>query len=234
MLEKFFVSYKKNGLPAQAFLVVGNPEASFHKIREVLSGVCGLKNLDSSPDYFFKLCHSLSVDDSREFKEKEGTKSFSGENRFFVIGANSFTREAQNALLKVLEEPKANHYIFILSNATTNLLPTLLSRLMVIKNNDEVVYDIKVAELAKKFLSSEIPERIKIAEKMLGPKNQDDTEKQILNKKLIEFVSVLEQAVYNSGSKEFSKLAKISKARDYLLANAGAPRLVLEFLALSC
>jgi DNA polymerase-3 subunit delta' len=51
-------------------------------------------------------------------------------NRVVLISeADKLTTEAQNALLKVLEEPPAKTSIILTTDSETNLLPTILSRL---------------------------------------------------------------------------------------------------------
>ena len=49
-------------------------------------------------------------------------------NIFIVRDAHTMTHEAQNSLLKVLEEPPAGVYIFLLCDTASALLPTVRSR----------------------------------------------------------------------------------------------------------
>jgi DNA polymerase-3 subunit delta' len=49
-------------------------------------------------------------------------------NIFIVRDAHTMTPEAQNSLLKVLEEPPAGVYIFLLCDTAAALLPTVRSR----------------------------------------------------------------------------------------------------------
>jgi DNA polymerase-3 subunit delta' len=46
----------------------------------------------------------------------------------FLCGA-TFRKEAQNSLLKVLEEPPRNVVFIIITNSKTSMLPTIYSRL---------------------------------------------------------------------------------------------------------
>lgn len=57
------------------------------------------------------------------------TPGVKGPQKFFIISANSFTTEAQNALLKVFEEPAPGVHFFIITPSASRLLPTLHSRL---------------------------------------------------------------------------------------------------------
>jgi len=53
----------------------------------------------------------------------------SNEPKYIILCGNTFRKEAQNALLKVLEEPPANIVFIIITTSKSTLLPTVLSRL---------------------------------------------------------------------------------------------------------
>ncbi len=52
--------------------------------------------------------------------------------KYLIISARSFTEDAQNALLKVIEEPPRNIEIIIITESKSVLLPTIRSRLQII------------------------------------------------------------------------------------------------------
>ncbi|ABB44925.1 DNA polymerase III, delta prime subunit [Sulfurimonas denitrificans DSM 1251] len=65
------------------------------------------------------------------------------ETKYIILGANNFNTVSQNSLLKALEEPPRNIEFIILSNSTSNLLPTVRSRLPIFKGKKEhKVYEI--------------------------------------------------------------------------------------------
>ena len=49
--------------------------------------------------------------------------------KYIILAAARFSVDAQNALLKVLEEPPKNIIFIILTNSKTTILPTIFSRL---------------------------------------------------------------------------------------------------------
>jgi DNA polymerase-3 subunit delta' len=53
--------------------------------------------------------------------------------KYIIIAAREFTSVAQNSLLKLLEEPPLNIEFIIISPTKSNLLPTVRSRLPVLK-----------------------------------------------------------------------------------------------------
>ncbi|MFT5660378.1 MAG: DNA polymerase-3 subunit delta' [Sulfurimonas sp.] len=55
--------------------------------------------------------------------------------KYIVLGAHSYNVISQNALLKVLEEPPKNIEFIIISPTKSNLLPTVRSRLPIIKGD---------------------------------------------------------------------------------------------------
>ena len=57
------------------------------------------------------------------------------ETKYIILGANNFNTISQNALLKVLEEPPRNIEFIIISATKSNLLPTVRSRLPIIKGD---------------------------------------------------------------------------------------------------
>ena len=80
-----------------------------------------------------------------------------GQRKIVVIKeANLLTTEAQNSLLKILEEPPTYAQIFLESNTIENLLPTILSRCQKIKIGDT---EIKNKPLEMNFLELTIGER---------------------------------------------------------------------------
>lgn len=53
----------------------------------------------------------------------------SNETKYIVLCGSSFRKEAQNSLLKVLEEPPKNIVFIIITTSKSTLLPTIISRM---------------------------------------------------------------------------------------------------------
>jgi len=53
----------------------------------------------------------------------------SNENKYIFLCGSTFRNEAQNSLLKVLEEPPRNVVFIILTNSKSSILPTIYSRI---------------------------------------------------------------------------------------------------------
>ncbi|NLC43985.1 MAG: DNA polymerase III subunit delta' [Clostridiales bacterium] len=72
---------------------------------------------------------SISVDQIRELQSKIKVKPFQDGKRIcFIDEAHLMNHQAQNALLKTLEEPPSHTIFFLLADNTSSLLPTIISR----------------------------------------------------------------------------------------------------------
>jgi len=95
------------------------------------------------------------IDDTKLAISKAYTTS--NNPKIIILGAKKFSKISQNKLLKILEEPPLNVYFILLTISKTTLLPTIKSRLPIIKEkvilekefhykvdrlNLEMVYDI--------------------------------------------------------------------------------------------
>ena len=85
------------------------------------------------------------------------------DEKILVIHANSFRTEAQNALLKIIEEPPRNIKFIIATQSKNLLLPTIRSR-MLIENNltkkPKITLDLNLKTLSLKALTSFIDQKI--------------------------------------------------------------------------
>ncbi|MGO5053281.1 DNA polymerase III subunit delta' [Lachnospiraceae bacterium LCP25S3_G4] len=96
--------------------------------------------------------NSISVDDVREQLNHDiMIKPYSSPYKIYIIpNADMLTTQAQNALLKTIEEPPEYAIIFLLTENTGNLLPTITSRCVMLK-----LRNIK-DKLIKKYLMEEL------------------------------------------------------------------------------
>ena len=70
----------------------------------------------------------FGVDDARELVRKASNRPVEADQQLLVVRTNFITHEAQNALLKVLEEPpESTRFVFVVPRDFV-VLPTLISR----------------------------------------------------------------------------------------------------------
>ena len=92
-----------------------------------------------------KLKSSISIDQVRNLKSfMNSTSSINNFSKFILIdSADDLNTSSSNSLLKILEEPKKNNFIFLISHQLSSLLPTLRSRCLKIKLNNHIYEDFK-------------------------------------------------------------------------------------------
>lgn len=86
----------------------------------------------------------FSVDDAREVARFASSSPISGDVKIVAIAASRIFHEAQNALLKLFEEPPQGVTMMLIVPSLGQLLPTLRSRVQVLSNE----------RLTKSFISS--------------------------------------------------------------------------------
>ena len=136
---------------------------------------------------------SFGVDDVREIIDEVNKKPFEGDKKVIIIHqGNKLTIQAQNALLKTIEEPPTEVYIIILCESLELILDTIKSRCEIYKltplTKDELYkyiaikgYDYSEEEKASAIAFSEgIPGRI--------DRYFSDTELQELRDKIVDLL----------------------------------------------
>lgn len=129
--------------PAQALILVGksgsHKTATARQLSSTLLDVA-VSKLDSNPNFIHIAKKSgqqnITIDDIRALKTSIKLKSHlpgAIKRVIFIEDANFLNQEAQNTLLKVLEEPASGSYYILTASTTSALLPTIVSRCAVIK-----------------------------------------------------------------------------------------------------
>jgi DNA polymerase-3 subunit delta' len=88
--------------------------------------------IEKSPDK-----KTIGIENIREKQKFLNHTTAISSNKFLLIDSVCETTEsASNALLKTLEEPKANNFIFLIAHQLSKVLPTIKSRCLIIKIDD--------------------------------------------------------------------------------------------------
>lgn len=108
----------------------------------------------ASPDYYVRVFTKFVADDAEEIRRRATLKPIHDNVRLFLISFPSATTEAQNALLKLLEEP-GDAVFFLVTPSPDTLLPTIRSRVQTLDMGEaETGVDVE------SFLSSSSSERL--------------------------------------------------------------------------
>src|SRR3989344_3817969 len=218
-------SYLRDKFLHHAYLIEGQYQSTLAGLKEFFKDTLKIESV-GNPDVIVQEIETLTIDDARVLKEMASRKSFSGGKKIFVVGAQFFTREAQNSLLKLFEEPAQDVHFFIITRSGDALLPTLLSRLSRIATTETPNKEMEV--LAEKLLKLTPAERLR-----------DETIKHIVEEKektraialLDEFVRIIHKK--NKITTENAKIFKeITKQKDYLNDRAPSVKLILEYILL--
>ncbi len=212
-----------------AYLLVGDRSYWADSLKTELKKILKVENLSACPDVWWLAYDSFGVKDSHNLIEKEARKSFAGQGRFFILEISSITPEAQNALLKTLEEPMSDTHFFIIARTADIFLPTVRSRMLIITQN---FFPEGSPRDGAKFLKLDLPDRLDFIQKEFL-KNKD-----IGKSEIIDFVIDLEKTLrskVNMGKitkDEEISLFELEKCQHYLQNPRSSNRLILEHLAL--
>jgi len=121
---------------------------------------------------------SIGIETIKLMQKNLYLKPMKSENKLIVLeDAQLLTPEAQNALLKVLEEPPAHTHIILGTETKEALLPTILSRCQIIElKTEEKKLSEKTREELTSFVASlpelSVGERFKRAEQLAKDKEK--------------------------------------------------------------
>ena len=186
-----------------------------------------------NPDFFNLTYETFNIENARDLKEMAGTKPMSeGAKKIFILTMNGVTVEAQNALLKLLEEPAEYVRFFVIVPSAHILLPTVKSRLSVISNGGTLSWKSALyQDKATDFVSVSPAKRLEIIKDLM-----DDISKEKKSKQdAIELLNSVESVLYQKVGVKEAKGAfeAIDTARKYLNDRAPSVKMLLEFVALN-
>ncbi len=210
-----------------ATLIVGtNPEKVRIKIEEIMKS-CGIDSL-KSPDVFEMAgeAKSIGIGDVKNLKDFLIKKPLTSKNKLLIVNnAEKLTLDAQNAMLKTLEEPSSTSHIVLITQHEDKLLPTVLSRCKKILLPEEFTPDSDTLKLAEKFVGSKTGERLSLIE---------EHKSQLTDRvEAIKFLDTVNFVLRKDLRGENAKLAsKILRVQGDLASTNVNVRLALEYLSM--
>ena len=204
-----------------SFLFIGTKAARVAAARQYAVEKLGV-SLEQNPDVYFFLQGDVKIADAENVRSRAAQMPF-GKAAVFFIDIERATSAAQNALLKVLEEPAQDTHFVCMVPSKTVLLPTVLSRLHEVfvgsSEDGEQGADDAEVEQARAFLSGTPKERASIVQRILKVHDRIVTKA---------FVDALEELVYNTGDTE--ALREVALVQRYVKDNGSSSKLLLEHL----
>lgn len=212
-------------LTHHAYGIAGEAGEVVPKLLSTLKKTAQL-SAQGNPDFRLESFEVMGIDEARTLKEAAKRKSVTGGKKIFIVSARGITKEAQNALLKIFEEPPADTHFFLVVPSIDILLPTLRSRLLVIsapKGNGK-----ETSSQAEIFLRALVPARLRTIQGLL--KGADE---KTGKRALVVFLDGLERYLaLKDRSSVAEALEAVLTAKKYSRDRAPSFKLLLEHLAL--
>ena len=237
MYLKSILIDKNDELTHHAYLIEGEGEIVLDELFKFFEQSLNIA-VKGNPDFLHLTFDSFGIDEGRRLKEMQTGKAFTGDRRFFVVTASSFTNEAQNSLLKVFEDPSPNVHFFVIMPSADGILPTLRSRFFIIEHESKYktkkTHDEKTIS-AKDFLLSNKAARLAMIKGIIEEKDKDKA-LVLLNAIEGELHAKLVEGVRTSSGVSSRQIAEyleeIGRAKQYLHDRSSSVKLILEHMAL--
>lgn len=156
-----------------AYLAEGEQEEALARVDAFLTGQLGFIHVRDQ-DIERHTALQLNVADARAIHLSALRSPAGGNGKTIVIATHRFFHEAQNALLKILEEPPAGVTFILIVPRAGILLPTLRSRLMPLPTEGGKVA--ATHPLVSEFLAGDDSTREKLIAKLVDRAKDDKDE----------------------------------------------------------
>jgi len=200
-------------------------------------GYGGHGGIRSHPDLVILQYGLLSVEGARRVGELAAQSPAAGDIKAIVIAATRLYHEAQNALLKLFEEPPAGVSLYLVVPSLGALLPTLRSRVQTLNmkgfvnpSSNEGFTKPFIPEIAEEFVKGTREKRAALAKKLSTGK--DDDEKRENRDEAVALVSGIEALASEDVAKHAELLKEIAILRGYLHDRSAPVKQILEHLSL--
>ena len=203
-----------------AHLLVGEPELVREDVFTYLQGV-GYET-EGNPDIWSGVYSTLTIDEARAIKDIAYVHPLQNDVRIFYIGAGSIPDEAQNALLKLFEEPSEKSKFFLCVPHRDILLVPLLSRLVDIAYQSS--HEQKAIVSVSAFLTSIPSERIELLKKVIESKDRMCAEA---------FLKDVEMYYHKKKIRDEKVYSILWDATKMLRGHNMSPKTILEHVALT-
>lgn len=187
-----------------------------------------------NPDFHHYTYDAFLIEHAETLRGEQTFHGSEGARKIFLVTFNTIMSEAQNALLKTLEEPTAGTHFFFITKTAEVLLPTVRSRMQVIHLDQQD--DAHAAEdiLAHQFLAGDLAKRMELIAPLTKAKTD---EKPQAKEDTRIFLEALERSLYRQLAMNRSvadALGYVLDARRALSERSPSLKMLLEHLALLC
>lgn len=242
-MDSIFEHYKRTGYLHHAYIIEGQKEETVPILLSVFEQYLGI-SVRGNPDFTILEYQSLGIDESRELSLQQSRSGFSApatktidgfSRKIFIISAESFTHEAQNALLKTFEEPTPHTHFFVIIPRLHILIPTLKSRVVLVNGRAPSSPKDEAGDIAGRFLdSSSLAERFASIKKITEVKKDEVVDRE----KIRRILDHLERMLYTRfaggkmGVEQNNIFHEIYQTKTYLTDRGSSSKMLLDHLAI--
>lgn len=215
-----------------AFVIEAEAEEGINTAQAWIEKELGIP-IHNNPDIAVLRFGLFSVADARRIAELAASAAFAGTSKAIIISAGRAYHEAQNALLKVFEEPPAGTYLFLSMPSLGGLLPTLRSR--VVELNTPVKHSVlDIPEVVQEFLKATKEKRSALIKRLTSGK--DEEKRRENREEVLTLINGIEAAIYNDRGQALIKHAEIlediATLRTHLYDRSAPVKMILEHLSI--
>lgn len=171
-------------LPMTAFDV---DEETIKNGEEILESAVGESQPERADNFLLLSALRLGVDDVRTVNDFAALRAIDGEDKLLAIVALAITPEAQNALLKIVEDSHALRTVIVVPQ-TARILPTLMSRCQTERPRIVLEGEKDVQKWAEEMLKAPLAMRQKKVEALVKK-----SENHVIKSHMIAFVAAARQ-----------------------------------------
>ena len=222
---------------AQTFVVEATQEEGIEMVLTYAEHTLGMVR-KGNPDILVLRYSVCSVEQARKLLSYASQSGLSGQ-KLIVLATERIFHQAQNALLKVFEEPPEGIVLVLVVPSIGVLLPTLRSRLMTLPSQESAVVPHLISEPAMAFIQASQTEREKIVKKLLDRSKSDiDTVKQGARVEAQQIVAGITYVVHEVWRKKRSSeqeilLSELETVTPMLYQPSAPLKLIFEHLLLT-
>lgn len=153
-----------------------------------------------------------------------------GKNKVMIISTQAITIPAQNALLKIIEEPSPNTFFFFIIPSKSQVLPTLLSRFKETTLEIKIEHSSNLALNPENFLKQPIATRMEIIKEIVVFLDKE----KVTRGEVCEFITEVITGWHKLNKRPKKESVKaIIAVEHFMRDSASSMKLCLEYLALA-
>lgn len=212
-----------------AYVIEGEPETGLVLAEQVAEKEFNIRKA-GNPDYVTLRYGLLTIEEARKLANIAAQAPVASSEKVIAIAAGRLYGEAQNALLKLFEEPPKGVHLFLILPSVGGLLPTLKSRVQILKTQAGK-QQAEIPEVAQKFMKLSREKRTAYIKKLATGKDEEDRREN--RDEAIAIINGIEAAAARKGVEKYRALiADVEKLRPYLHDRSGPLRMILEHISL--